>query len=61
MAVTRDDSSQGAELYDGFIAATVAEAITEDAAWRCWHASRHQGDARGQSGVRHQHPWDSLA
>ncbi len=31
--VTWDDSSQGAELYDGFIAAAVAEAITEDAAW----------------------------
>jgi ParB-like chromosome segregation protein Spo0J len=33
---------QGAELYDGFIAAAVAEAITEDAAWYCWHASRRQ-------------------
>jgi DNA modification methylase len=40
--VTWDDSSQGAELYDGFIAAAVAEAITEDAAWQCWHASRRQ-------------------
>jgi DNA modification methylase len=40
--VTWDDSSQGAELYDGFIAAAVAEAITEDAAWYCWHASRRQ-------------------
>ena len=29
---TWDDSSQGAELYDGFIAAAVAEAIAEDAA-----------------------------
>ena len=36
--VTWDDSSQGAELYDGFIATAVAEAITEDAAWYCWHA-----------------------
>ncbi|SLN74980.1 hypothetical protein ROA7023_03867 [Roseisalinus antarcticus] len=43
--VTWDDSSQGAELYDGFIAAAVAEAITEDADWYCWHASRRQ--ARG--------------
>jgi DNA modification methylase len=41
--VTWDDSSQGAELYDGFIAAAVAEAIAEDAAWYCWHASRRQG------------------
>ena len=40
--VTWDDSSQGAELYDGFIAAAVAEAIAEDAAWYCWHASRRQ-------------------
>ena len=40
---TWDDSSQGAELYDGFIAAAIAEAITEDAAWYCWHASRRQG------------------
>jgi DNA modification methylase len=40
--VTWDDSSQGADLYDGFIAAAVAEAITEDAAWYCWHASRRQ-------------------
>ena len=39
---TWDDSSQGAELYDHFIAAAVAEAITEDAAWYCWHASRRQ-------------------
>jgi hypothetical protein len=40
--VTWDDSSQGAELYDGFIAAAVAEAVAEDAAWYCWHASRRQ-------------------
>ena len=40
--VTWDDSSQGAELYDGFIAAAVAEAIAKDAAWYCWHASRRQ-------------------
>ncbi|MTH94722.1 DNA methyltransferase, partial [Roseibium sp. RKSG952] len=39
---TWDDSSQGAELYDSFIAAAVEEAITEDAAWYCWHASRRQ-------------------
>ncbi len=39
---TWDDSSQGAELYDDFIAAAMAEAITEDAAWYCWHASRRQ-------------------
>ena len=39
--VTWDDSSQGGELYDGFIAAAVAEAITEDCGpGYCWHASR---------------------
>lgn len=40
--VTWDDSSQGAELYDNFIAAAVAEAIEPNAAWYCWHASRRQ-------------------
>jgi DNA modification methylase len=39
---TWDDSSRGAELYDGFIAAAKGEAITEDAAWYRWHASRRQ-------------------
>jgi len=39
---TWDDSSQGPELYDGFIAAAVAEAIAGNAAWYCWHASRRQ-------------------
>jgi DNA modification methylase len=39
---TWDDSSQGAELYDGFIATAVSEAIAENAAWYCWHASRRQ-------------------
>jgi len=39
---TWDDASQGAELYDGFIRAAIDEAITEDAAWYCWHASRRQ-------------------
>ena len=34
------DSSQGAELYDAFISRAVAEAIDENAAWYCWHASR---------------------
>ncbi len=39
---TWDDSSQGPELYDGFIKAAIDDAITEDAAWYCWHASRRQ-------------------
>jgi DNA modification methylase len=37
-----DASSQGEELYDRFIAVAVEHAITEDAAWYCWHASRRQ-------------------
>ena len=43
--VTWDDSSQGAELYDGFIAAAVAEAITEDAAWYLLARLAPPGDA----------------
>jgi DNA modification methylase len=39
---TWDDASQGAELYEGFVRAALTEAITEDAAWYCWHASRRQ-------------------
>ena len=37
-----DASSQGEELYERFIATAVEEAIAEDAAWYCWHASRRQ-------------------
>ncbi len=37
-----DASAQGEELYERFIAAAVEHAITEDAAWYCWHASRRQ-------------------
>ena len=60
--VTWDDSSQGAELYDGFIAAAVAEAITEDAAWYCWHASRRQAmlEACWEKGRRLRAPADHL-
>jgi len=29
-------------LYDGFVNIAVAHAITENAAWYCWHASRNQ-------------------
>ncbi|MBI1833362.1 MAG: DNA modification methylase [Candidatus Andersenbacteria bacterium] len=36
-----DDAAQGAELYEGFIRVAIAEAITPDAAWYCWHASRN--------------------
>jgi DNA modification methylase len=37
-----DDAAQGEGLYDGFVAAALEVAITQDAAWYCWHASRHQ-------------------
>lgn len=37
-----DAAEQGEGLYDGFIGAAVAHAITENAAWYCWHASRRQ-------------------
>jgi len=37
-----DGAAQGEELYDGFITVALQEAITEDAAWYCWHASRNQ-------------------
>lgn len=37
-----DNAEQGVALYDGFIEVAIAEAITEDAAWYCWHASRRQ-------------------
>ncbi len=42
-----DAAGQGAALYDGFIAAAVAHAIREDAAWYCWHASRRQALLEG--------------
>ena len=37
-----DNSAQGDGLYDGFVSAAIAAAITENAAWYCWHASRRQ-------------------
>jgi ParB-like chromosome segregation protein Spo0J len=40
--ITWDDASQGPDLYRGFIAAAIAEAIVPNAAWYCWHASRRQ-------------------
>lgn len=38
----KDQAVQGDGLYDGFISVARAEAIAEDAAWYCWHASRNQ-------------------
>ena len=38
----KDQAVQGDGLYDGFISVARAEAIAENAAWYCWHASRNQ-------------------
>ncbi|ABK43760.1 ParB domain protein nuclease [Magnetococcus marinus MC-1] len=40
--VTWDDSSQGPELYEGFIRTAIDHAIEPNAAWYCWHASKRQ-------------------
>ncbi|MBX7134397.1 MAG: ParB N-terminal domain-containing protein [Fimbriimonadaceae bacterium] len=40
--VTWDDFDANPDLYDKFIAVAIAEAISTDAAWYCWHASRRQ-------------------
>ncbi|MBF0342290.1 MAG: DNA modification methylase [Magnetococcales bacterium] len=40
--LTWDDSSQGPELYEGFIRAAIDHAIDSHAAWYCWHASKRQ-------------------
>ncbi|MFZ6029965.1 MAG: DNA modification methylase [Chloroflexota bacterium] len=37
-----DKAEDGDGLYDGFISMAVAHAITGNAAWYCWHASRNQ-------------------
>ena len=45
--ITWDDSSQGPELYEGFIRQATAHAILPNAAWYCWHASRRQAMVEG--------------
>ncbi len=37
-----DNSEQGEALYDGFLKVAKEAAITDNAAWYCWHASRNQ-------------------
>jgi DNA modification methylase len=37
-----DNAEQGRELYEGFVRVAVEHAITGNAAWYCWHASRNQ-------------------
>ncbi|MHC4610272.1 MAG: DNA-methyltransferase [Planctomycetota bacterium] len=41
-AVTWDDAEANPKLYEDFYRLAVAEAITANAAWYCWHASRRQ-------------------
>jgi DNA modification methylase len=38
----RDQAVQGDGLYDGFVSVAKEQAISENAAWYCWHASRNQ-------------------
>ncbi|MGC1955144.1 MAG: hypothetical protein WA970_21710, partial [Gammaproteobacteria bacterium] len=45
--ITWDDSSQGPELYEGFIRQAIEHAILPNAAWYCWHASRRQAMVEG--------------
>jgi DNA modification methylase len=37
-----DDEKKGEQFYLDFCRVAIQEAITEDAAWYCWHASRRQ-------------------
>ena len=45
--ITWDNSTQGPELYEGFIKAAIEHAILPNAAWYCWHASRRQAMVEG--------------
>lgn len=42
-----DDAKANPDLYEKFYRVAVAEAITPNAAWYCWHASRNQGMVEG--------------
>jgi DNA modification methylase len=41
-ADVKNAEESGGELYRGFVDAAIKNAITRDAAWYCWHASRRQ-------------------
>jgi DNA modification methylase len=41
-ADVKNAEESGVELYRGFVDAAIKHAITRDAAWYCWHASRRQ-------------------
>jgi len=40
--ITWDDADANPDLYENFYKVAVAEAISPNAAWYCWHASRRQ-------------------
>jgi DNA modification methylase len=39
---TWDDADQGPELYQGYMRQAIDHAISDHAAWYCWHASKRQ-------------------
>lgn len=39
---TWDESAKGWEIYERFYRVAMEHAVATDAAWYCWHASRHQ-------------------
>ena len=41
-ADVKNTEESGVELYRGFVDTAIKHAITRDAAWYCWHASRRQ-------------------
>jgi DNA modification methylase len=41
-ADVKNSEESGVELYRGFVGAATRHAITRNAAWYCWHASRRQ-------------------
>ena len=41
-ADVRNTEESGVELYRGFVDMAIKHAITRDAAWYCWHASKRQ-------------------
>lgn len=47
-----DDADSNSELYDGFLAAAVAHALDDSAAWYCWYASRRH-TLLEQAWIRH--------
>ena len=41
-ADVKNTEESGVELYRGFVSTAIQHAITRNAAWYCWHASRRQ-------------------